>query len=389
MIPILHREVYDLINDTINYNNGICRLTDAIECKTTEKLNGSYELSMSYPIGGTCWDEIIPGRIIIAQASEKDDDLTQPFTITKVTKRGGKLAVNAQHISYRLNGLLVTPPASGISTMNALRDYLNGNTARNPFTFYADSGTAVAEPIKFELPQDVYSLIYGGSNSVMKAFAGLVEMRFNRLNVGFMTARGEQRPFKIKYGVNLLSASEQLEPPDQVQFTWPYAKLQKNATEKDKIYIDLRTWDVSPIVDIEGDSYRRRQQAIDVSEIIGDNVYYDDIVQWSRGTAQFMFRQYAEKWCTKNQTPVRPSAITVSYIDLADTDDYSFLQKAKIGLGDIITVEYPMYGININQEVTTVVYNVLKDRNESVVVGTPNETVIEKIAAKLQERSQK
>ena len=39
-------------------NNGLGVLIDAMTCTVTEKLNGEYELEMTYPVNGVLYDEI-------------------------------------------------------------------------------------------------------------------------------------------------------------------------------------------------------------------------------------------------------------------------------------------------------------------------------------------
>lgn len=44
-----------------------------------------------------------------------------------------------------------------------------------------------------------------------------------------------------------------------------------------------------------------------------------------------------------------------------------------------------MYGIDRQMEVKELTYDVLRDSNKTVIVGTPAKTVVDKIAAKLRE----
>lgn len=388
MIPILHRPVYDLINDNIEYGNGI-PLVDAIDCKVSERLNGEFTLSLTYPIGGSYWEELVPEKIIIAKPNELDSTPTQPFIITSITRQSGSVAVEAQHISYILRGLLANPTSSPLQTLVSVRNYLNSSVNKNPFTFFSDNTPILplAESLSWDIPRSVYDIIYGGSNSMLKAFNGLFEIAFNRLNVSFQNARGTEKPLVIKYGINMLSFAQSIEAPDQIQNVYPYAILEKNANDKTKTYIDLRHWSASPETVVEGSSYIGRQAAADISELLieANYQYYDNVAAISRTGALALFSSLAEKWAAKNQTSATPSALSVSYIDLARTQEYSMLESVPIGIGDIVTVQYPMWGVNEQKEITAATYDVLRERNDNITIGEPNQTVIEKIAAKLRE----
>lgn len=386
MMPILHEAVADLIHNSIDYNKGITKLPYCIECNVHEVLNGAFDLSLKYPVGEFAWNEIYPGRIIIAKASELDSDNTQPFTIRKVTRNGNMLNVTAQHISYRLKGVLVPPITTGLSTLALIRDYINNNAVNNPFTFYSDAHTAIAEPITTKAPQSIYNLLYGGSNSIAKAFNGMYELRFNRLNVAMQTARGSAKDFSVSYGKNMLSFATDAVAEDKNNRVWPYANLPKNAENKEKVYLDLTTVGAAAVVSHGTLGYEAFAVPADVTEQFAETDYYDDLVSTAAKRLQTRnkLQTYAEKWALKNDTDF-PDSITLSYIDLARTTEYSFLQRTKIGIGDTIKVKYPMYGIDRQMEVKELTYDVLRDSNKTVIVGTPAKTVVDKIAAKLRE----
>lgn len=388
MIPILHRPVSDLINDSIEYDDisgQIMPLVDTTACKVTEKINGNYELSLEYPIGGMGWDLITAGSIIIVKDCEGSRQ-TQPYTVTQISKSGTKLSVKAQHISYRLKACIAPRTTSGMSTLKDVRDWLNNSAIRCPFTFYSDVSTAIEEPIVFDKPQSIYGLIYSGSNSLMKSFSGLFEMAFNRLNVSFSAARGNVKDFKIKYGVNMLSLTQAIEPPDQYKYIFPYAFLEKNATDKTKMYIDFPSLGITNLTDTGGTSYQNMAYAADVTDLMKEHgiEYYDEFAARSLSNRVSILNMRAAIWARRNQLPLVPSALTVSYIDLARSAEYS-MQPTPISIGDVVTVEYPQYNISEQTEITSVTYDVLKERNESITIGTPNPTIVEKIAAKLQE----
>ena len=109
MIPILYEK-----GTTDFSNNGLGFLKDATKATVTEERNGSYELSLQYPITGQWYELLGDGCIVKAKANETSKP--QLFRIYKTSKPlKGIVTYSAEHISYDLNGL----PIAGFSITNA------------------------------------------------------------------------------------------------------------------------------------------------------------------------------------------------------------------------------------------------------------------------------
>ena len=89
-------------------DNGLGILAEALSCTVTEERNGAYELSMTYPISGRRYNDIAQRCIITAPPAP--GKAPQPFRIYQISRpMRGKITINAQHISYDLNGVPVAP----------------------------------------------------------------------------------------------------------------------------------------------------------------------------------------------------------------------------------------------------------------------------------------
>lgn len=103
MIPILY-----IATEKLFKSQGLGALVDVISCKVTEERNGSYELTMTYPLSGQHFKDLELSRIIKAVPSYKTDP--EPFRIYAISKPlNGIVKVNAEHISYQLSHIPVTP----------------------------------------------------------------------------------------------------------------------------------------------------------------------------------------------------------------------------------------------------------------------------------------
>ena len=131
MIPILYEGT-----ETAFISNGLGRLSDAISCKVVEERNATYELEMTYPVTGIHFQDIQEGRIILAQPH--DGGLTEPFEIYRIEKPlNGICTIKAEHISYRLNDIVVMPFNAG-TLQEAFASIPSQSATNNPFSFTTD-----------------------------------------------------------------------------------------------------------------------------------------------------------------------------------------------------------------------------------------------------------
>lgn len=79
MIPVLYKST-----EKEFITQGIGALKDAVSCTVTEERNGTYELTMKYPITGIHYADIKERNIIAAIPSPYREK--QPFRIYKISK---------------------------------------------------------------------------------------------------------------------------------------------------------------------------------------------------------------------------------------------------------------------------------------------------------------
>lgn len=154
MIPVLYEK-----NETTFTHNGIGFLVDTIKASVTEERNGSYELSLQYPITGRFYSEIANGTIVKAKANETS--APQLFRIYKSSKPlKGIVTYSAEHISYDLNGI----PLLGFSIKNAtpqmaITRAIEDAGLPSPFTAISDISTLNSTTIS--TPCSVRALLGG------------------------------------------------------------------------------------------------------------------------------------------------------------------------------------------------------------------------------------
>lgn len=344
MMPILFAE-----NETSFTTNGIGRLADATKCEVTEERNGQYELVMQYPIEGELFGEIVCGRYIYTTHDESK--VPQAFKIYRISAPlEGVITINAWHISYALNTIIVSPfTASNCSA--ALTGIKNNSMNTNPFTFWTDK--SVNATFTLSVPTSARACLGGVRGSVLDVY-GKGEYEFDMFTVKLHVNRGTNRDVTIRYGKNLTRLDQALDASNVYNSVVPYwtdgetvvsggVITKAGQTPGATIALDLsRDFDDAPTVqELEA----KAQTHVDTTDnyILKENVKVDFVALWQ----------------------------TEEY------KDYAALER--VFLCDTVNVFYAKLGVNITAKVIKVVYDSLLERYTSIELGEPSTSLIQQI----------
>ena len=211
MIPILfHPAATDFST------RGLGPLSDCISCTVTEQRNGIYELEMQYPLTGLHYEDIADRSIILAIPSPYR--AAQPFRVYQITRNmNGTATIYAQHLSYDLAGIPVTPFSQSSLTM-ALTWLKTHSAIDNPFSFSADFSSSAS--FGFTVPTVCRSLLGGVDGSLLDVYGG--EYEFDGYDVILHRQRGGDNGVTIRYGKNLTDLSQDSSTADLVTGIYPY-----------------------------------------------------------------------------------------------------------------------------------------------------------------------
>lgn len=340
MTPILFEA-----NETKFTDNGIGWLSDAISCVVTEEQNGSYELTMKYPISGIHFNEIMEERIILAEPFENGN--WQPFIIYKISRAlNGIVTIDAEHISSLLNKIVVMP-YSAPSCASALTA-IPLHTANNcPFTFTTDKD--VEKTFYCEFPRPVRGMLGGEEGSILDAY-GKGEYEFDRFNVHLYVNRGVDNGVTLRYGKNIT----ELIRNSSIQYTYtgivPYWRNEDElvALPEKVIYSDYRELFAHDII-----------RAVDFTN------------DFENPPTPEQLRQYAKTYLTNNRGWEISDKIKVSFIALWQTEEYKNIANIeRVHMGDTVTVVYEALGVDAKMKVVRTVYDVLLERYQEIELGT-------------------
>lgn len=345
MIPILYEK-----NETAFSSNGLGRLADALSCVVTEEINGVYELAMQYPISGVHYVDIVENRIILAVPF--DGGQAQPFMIYKISRPiNGIVTINAQHISYILSGVVVTP-FTATSPQQAFSLLKQRSVGDNPFNFTTDvtgSGTMTVEN-----PTAARGVLAGQSGSILDTWK-TGEYEFNRFDVVFRNRRGADNGVSLRYGKNITDLTSALDMTNVYTGIVPYYG---NGDER------VMLPEVAVYSSHASDYAYKIIKPVDFSS------------DFTEAPTVEQLRAAAQAYVTNNAGWKLKNTIKVSFVALWDTEEYkSVAALQRVQMGDSVSVIYDALGVNFTTRVVKTEYDVLLERYNRITLGENNYTL--------------
>ena len=340
MIPVLYKA-----NETEFNSQGVGCLTDCITCYVHEKLNGVYELKFTYPITGVHFSDIKVGAIVDAIPS--DGKAVQHFRIDTITKPiGGKVTVEATHISYQLSYVPVKP-FDAVGVLEALNGLKENSLASNPFSVWTDISNTATKYTQKE-PASFRQRLGGVAGSILDCFGG--EYEFDNYTVKLHAHRGTDRGVVIEYGKNLTDLEQEESIDKVITGIVPFWK----DSNGDKV-VSIET----PIESEYASKYPFKRTVV---KDFSSNFEEEPTVE--------QLRTYTESYIKNNCVGVPQVSLDVSFVALEDTEEYKSLSRERINLGDTVTVRFAELGVDAKAKAIEYKYDVLAERYDSLKIGS-------------------
>lgn len=341
MIPTLYNEA-----ETEFQSNGIGKLSEAISCFVREERNGEYELEMEYPVSGKYYSEIKRSRIIFAVPA--DGKTGQAFRIYKITKpMDGIVTINAEHISYQLSLIPVTPFNASASNTAIIGIWSNA-VGNNPFTHWSDISNESAS-YNVTVPKSMRACLGGSRGSFLDVYGG--EFEWDNWRVKIHAQRGTNRGVTIRYGKNLTDFEQEENIQDVITGILPYWY-----NEEDNQLVMLTEL---VVMSSYANNYPfRRVLPVDLSE------------DFQSKPTEAQLRTAAQNYIRNNNIGIPKINIKISFVPLYLSEEYkSKALVERVNLCDTVNVYFEKLGISVTAKVIETNYNVLLDRYDSIELG--------------------
>ena len=347
MKPVLYSST-----ETAFTSNGLGVLNDCVSAVVREERNGAYELTMEYPADGIHFSDISARCIILAKPNPTDSP--QPFRIYRITKPiGGIVTIYAQHISYDLSGVAVSPfsantLAEAISAMQS-----HALPSDQPFTLTTDmnkgTGLSITTPASFR------AMMGGQENSLVDIYGG--EYSYDKYSISLNANRGEDRGFTLRYGKNLTSFEQDENCAAVYSHIYPY-------------------WtDGTTTIEVNNGKYGKLVPTTG-TELPYTKILPKDLSSYfeNQPTAEDLLIT-AKTYASKAQLGVPKVSLTVSFAQLEENG------IDRVDLCDTVTVVFPKMGVNAKAKVVTAEYDVLLERYTTLEIGSSTQGIADTIAS--------
>ena len=317
-------------------------LRDTISCIVEREINGIYELTMTYPVTGVHYDEIVLRSLLYVVAA--DAGTRQLFRVYRISKPlRGIVTINARHISYDLAGYVREPFTS--STLSGTLAVLTNDTypASCPFTFT----TSLSKNGSYKLvkPSGLWSIMGGMDGSLLDKWHGL-EYDFNNFTVSVKSSLGGSHGVVIEYGKNLMQLLQEENSGDLYTGIVPYYY-----TEDDGLVTTAGPVDAAAIWPF--DYYK----AVDLTD------------RFTSVPTSVELEAAAQTYITNNNIGEILLSLDVDFVPLFQTEEYSGDLSERVALGDTVTVRFTALGVSATARAVAYVYDCIRERYTKITIG--------------------
>lgn len=334
----------------------------------TRERNGNYTLYSEIPANDPMVATLEKEMKLKADAGLRTKN--QTFEISRIVKDSSNIVkIYGQHISHKLEYMVLRNATafngSAFSALSIWRGALIGDLTFDVWSDIQTTGKGVFDISKME---NARQALGGVEGSILDIYGG--EYEFDNMTVRLHKQLGRTAPTVLEYGRNILSA--ELDETIESAYTsvLPFATYTPDKPEGDTSDSQPDPVTVTLPENYVDSKYKalyahRRIKVVDFSGEFKSDSKSKDIPTADK------LRKLATDYMVRNEIGKPKINIKIEYADLAKTLDYAdngWIEELE--LCDIVPIYYPQIGLtDETAKVTTVTYDFINERNESVEFG--------------------
>ncbi|MCP8990081.1 phage tail spike protein [Streptococcus parasanguinis] len=334
----------------------------------TRERNGNYTLYSEIPANDPMVATLEKEMKLKADAGLRTKN--QTFEISRIVKDSSNIAkIYGQHISHKLeymairNGVVLNGTA-----FNALSIWRGALIGDYHFDVWSDIQTTAKGVFDISKMENARLALGGVEGSILDIYGG--EYEFDNMTVRLHKQLGRTAPTVLEYGRNILSAESDETIENSYTSVLPFATYTPDKPEGDTSDNQPDPVTVTLPENYVDSKYKalyahRRIKVVDFSSEFKSDSKSKDIPTPDK------LRKIATDYMERNAIGKPKINIKIEYADLAKTLDYAdngWIEELE--LCDIVPIYYPQIGLtDETAKVTTITYDFVNERNESVEFG--------------------
>lgn len=334
----------------------------------TRGRNGNYTLYAEIPVNDPMVSILQKEMKLKADAGLRTKN--QTIEISRIVKGSSNIVkIYGQHISHKLEYMALRNATafagSAYSALGIWKGALIGDLRFDVWSDIQTTGKGVFDISKME---NARQALGGVEGSILDIYGG--EYEFDNMTVRLHKQLGRTAPTVLEYGRNILSAESDETIESVYTSVLPFATYTPDKPEGDtsdsqpdavtvtlpESYVDSKYKDLYA---------HRRIKVVDFSSEFKNDSKNKDIPTPEK------LRKLATDYMERNAIGKPKINIKIEYADLAKTLDYAdrgWIEELE--LCDIVPIYYPQIGLtDETAKVTTITYDFVNERNESVEFG--------------------
>lgn len=334
----------------------------------TRERNGNYTLYAEIPVSDPMVASIEKEMKLKADAGLRTKN--QTFEISRIVKDSSNIVkIYGQHISHKLEYMVLRNATafagSAFSALGIWRGALIGDLRFDVWSDIQTTGKGVFDISKTE---NARQALGGVEGSILDIYGG--EYEFDNMTVRLHKQLGRTAPTVLEYGRNILSAELDETIDSAYTSVLPFATYTPDKPEGDTSDSQPDPVTVTLPENYVDSKYKalyahRRIKVVDFSGEFKSDSKSKDIPTADK------LRKLATDYMVRNEIGKPKINIKIEYADLAKTLDYAdngWIEELE--LCDIVPIYYPQIGLtDETAKVTTITYDFVNERNESVEFG--------------------
>lgn len=334
----------------------------------TRERNGNYTLYAEIPVNDPATATLEKEMKLKADAGLRTKN--QTFEISRIVKDSSNIAkIYGQHISHKLEYMaVVNGRAFSGSAFTALAIWHNATIGDLRFDVWSDIQTTGNGVFDISKMENARQALGGVEGSILDIYGG--EYEFDNMTVRLHKQLGRTAPTVLEYGRNILSAESDETIESVYTSVLPFATYTPDKPEGDTSDTQPDSVTVTLPENYVDSKYKalyahRRIKVVDFSSEFKSDSKSKDIPTPDK------LRKMANDYMERNAIGKPKINTKIDYVDLAKTLDYG--DRAwfeELELCDIVPIYYPQIGLtDETAKITTITYDFINERNESVEFG--------------------